>query len=127
MTLIFVFGSNTAGRHGRGAAYTARIHHGAINGIGEGIQGRSYGIPTKDHHLKTLTLNVIRLYVDNFIIYSNIHQELGFKVTRVGCGYAGYGDMDMAPMFEEANPNNVFFDSKWKKYLGDKYEYWGSY
>ena len=45
---IFVFGSNLAGRHGAGAALAALKDHGAIYGCGEGIQGQSYAIPTKD-------------------------------------------------------------------------------
>ena len=45
---IFVFGSNLAGRHGKGAALHARQHHGAIYGQGAGLQGDSYGNPTKD-------------------------------------------------------------------------------
>mgnify|MGYP006877977877 FL=1 len=45
---IFVFGSNTQGRHGKGAALTARNKFGAIYGQAEGLQGQSYAIITKD-------------------------------------------------------------------------------
>lgn len=45
---IFVFGSNLAGRHGKGAALVAMKKYGAISGKGYGIQGQSFGIPTKD-------------------------------------------------------------------------------
>ena len=45
---IFVFGSNPEGRHGAGAAKVAREQFGAKYGIGEGLQGNSYAIPTKD-------------------------------------------------------------------------------
>jgi hypothetical protein len=45
---IFVFGSNPEGRHGAGAAKIAKEQFGAIYGQGEGIQGNSYAIPTKD-------------------------------------------------------------------------------
>ena len=38
---IFVFGSNEAGIHGKGAALLAK-KWGASNGIGEGIQGQTY-------------------------------------------------------------------------------------
>ena len=44
---VFVFGSNLAGRHGRGAARAAVREHGAIYGQGEGLQGNSYAIPTR--------------------------------------------------------------------------------
>lgn len=46
---VFVFGSNLAGRHGKGAALDAYRYHGAIRGQGVGWQGRSYAIPTKGH------------------------------------------------------------------------------
>ena len=45
---IFVFGSNTQGRHSAGAAKTARDKFGAIYGQAEGLQGQSYAIITKD-------------------------------------------------------------------------------
>ena len=48
---VFVFGSNLAGRHGRGAALWARQHRGAIYGQGVGRQGNAYAIPTKDDRL----------------------------------------------------------------------------
>ena len=57
---IFVFGSNLAGRHGKGAALYAKKHHGAIYGQGYGLQGRSFAIPTKDYNLKTLPLWCIK-------------------------------------------------------------------
>jgi hypothetical protein len=44
---VFVFGSNLAGRHGKGAALWARQHRGAIYGQGIGLQGNSYAIPSK--------------------------------------------------------------------------------
>jgi len=54
--IVFVFGSNLAGRHGRGAALYALKHYGAVYGEGIGLQGNSYAIPTKDRHLNVLTL-----------------------------------------------------------------------
>jgi hypothetical protein len=51
ITEIFVFGSNLAGRHGKGSALEALKKHGAIYGQGVGPQGASYAIPTKDHTL----------------------------------------------------------------------------
>lgn len=38
---VFVFGSNLAGRHGKGAALWARQHRGAVYGQGIGLQGNS--------------------------------------------------------------------------------------
>ena len=58
--MIFVFGSNQAGRHGKGAALYARQNHGVVYGVGEGITGNSYAIPTKDYNLRTRPLDSIR-------------------------------------------------------------------
>ena len=44
---IFVFGSNLAGRHGKGAALDAKNKYGAIYGVGFGRTGNSYAIPQK--------------------------------------------------------------------------------
>jgi hypothetical protein len=67
---VFVFGSNLAGRHGKGAALCALREHGAIYGLGVGKQGNSYAIPTKDQLIKTLSLSSINLYVKQFLEYA---------------------------------------------------------
>jgi len=102
---VFVFGSNLAGRHGKGAAKFARDHHGAIPGRGAGRQGASYAIPTKDAHLKPLPLREIELHVALFIIYAREHPDLDFQVTAIGTGLAGYRHEQIAPMFADAPPN----------------------
>lgn len=103
---IFVFGSNRAGRHGKGAALYARQHHGARYGQGEGLQGRSYGIPTKDEQLRKLPLAEIAQHVQRFKGFAGEHPELRFALTAVGTGLAGYSAKDIAPMFADA-PMNV--------------------
>lgn len=110
---IFVFGSNLAGRHGKGAALHALKHHGALYGCGRGIQGNSYGIPTKDLYIRTLPLDTIRLNVDEFIQFAKEHPEAIFNVTRIGCGLAGYKDQDIAPMFKDA-PTNCNLPEGWR-------------
>ena len=45
---IFVFGSNPKGIHGAGAAKVAMEQFGAKYGVGEGLTGNSYALPTKD-------------------------------------------------------------------------------
>ena len=45
---VFVFGSNPEGKHGLGAAKTAREQFGAQYGVGEGMTGNAYALPTKD-------------------------------------------------------------------------------
>lgn len=105
---IFVFGSNEAGRHGKGAALYARQHYGAIYGQGEGLQGDSYGIPTKDAKLRTLPLSSIRTSVDRFYDFADGNLDLIFNITPVGCGLAGWKRADIRPMFDPPLPNFRF-------------------
>lgn len=112
MPEIFVFGSNLAGRHGAGAAVTARIHYGARYGEGIGRTGNAYAIPTKGRELDTLPLPTIRAFVLDFLRYAKEHPELDFRVTRIGCGLAGYKDADIAPMFSGC-PANCRLPPEW--------------
>lgn len=114
MTEIFVFGSNLAGRHGAGAAKHAHEHHGALYFCGWGIQGNSYGIPTKDLRIKTLPLNIIQLHVEEFISFAKDHPTWTFNVTRIGCGLAGYKEEQIAPMFKGA-PTNCKLPEGWRE------------
>ena len=91
---IFVFGSNLAGRHAGGAACIATDKFGAEWGVGVGRTGQTYAIPTMQGGVDT-----IRPYVDDFIEYATQHPELNFLVTRIGCGIAGFRDVDIAPLF----------------------------
>lgn len=108
---IFVFGSNLAGRHGKGAAKHALEHYGANYGQGVGLQGRSYGIPTKDAQLRTLPLAQIHWYIRQFLDFAK-DSRLEFFITRIGCGLAGYNDVDIAPMFKDA-PANCTLPIEW--------------
>lgn len=105
MSSVFVFGSNLAGRHGKGAALHARLNHGAIPGRGEGLQGHSYAIPTKDRSLIPLPLDVIARHVRTFLLFAEAHPEMTFEVTAIGCGHAGYKPPQIAPMFAGAGRN----------------------
>ena len=118
MTTIFVFGSNLAGRHGKGAALHARKHFGAIYGKGIGRQGQSYAIPTKDINLQTLPLTAVAGYINDFINYAINNPDLKFEVTRVGCGLAGYTDQQIAPLFRSA-PSNCKMPEGWRKRFFD--------
>ena len=112
----FVFGSNMAGRHGKGAALAAKRIYGAQQGVGEGPTGRAYALPTKDVHLKPLSLAFIRMHVDAFKTYAMMNRGKKFFVTRVGCGLAGYDDSQISPMFK-GSPPNCRFHINWKLYL----------
>lgn len=111
---IFVFGSNLAGRHGRGAALFARRFHGAIYGQGVGMQGNSYAIPTKDCLIRPASLDVIERYVNDFIQFAKDNPELQFFVTKIGCGLAGYTEEQIAPMFKDV-PGNCELPPGWRK------------
>lgn len=94
---IFVFGSNLAGHHMGGAARTAMQRFGAEWGKGEGMQGRSYAIPTMQGGVET-----IRPYVDRFLDLAEEWDQNTFLVTRIGCGIAGFTTEDIAPLFDRA-------------------------
>lgn len=107
MTDVFVFGSNLAGRHGKGAALYARQYCGAVYGVGIGLSpqpgplGYSYAIPTKGigNPIPTLPLSEIKVHVHNFLDFAVQHSDLTFNVTPIGCGLAGYKSTDILPLF----------------------------
>ena len=118
MREIFVFGSNLAGIHGAGAARYARENHGAIMGQGIGLQGSSYALPTKGVNISFMPLEDIGRHVAAFIQFTKIRPDLTFRVTRVGCGLAGFKDTDIAPLFRDALPlKNVRLPQGWREFL----------
>ncbi len=110
--MIFVFGSNLAGRHGKGAALAAKLDWGAEQGVGVGRTGQAYAIPTKGYSLEVLHLDIINTYVLKFIQYANEHPDEEFYVTKIGCGLAGYKESQIAPMFKNA-PKNCKLPEGW--------------
>lgn len=113
--VVFVFGSNLAGRHGKGAAWDARVNWGAEYGVGKGRTGYSYAIPTKDKNIKTLPLDRIRVYVQNFIEYAIKNPNIMFYVTAFGSGLAGYSVKQMLDLFGDITelPYNIVFTKEW--------------
>ena len=101
---IFVFGSNLQGMHGGGAARVAHRKFGAEWGVGVGLTGQTYAIPTMQGGVET-----IAPYVNEFIEFASNHKELKFYVTRIGCGIAGFRDEEIAPLFRNAlgEPNII--------------------
>lgn len=97
---VFVYGANTAGIHGAGAAKAA-MRWGAQYGK-YGYSGQTYGIPTKDSKIQTLSLDKIKTYVDEFLIFAIDNPDLVFFVTPIGTGLAGYESEDIAPLFSRA-------------------------
>lgn len=126
---VLVFGSNEAGIHGGGAAKTAYEKHGARWGFSYGHCGDSFAIPTKDQDIQTLPLERIKQYVQGFLAYAAGHPKLTFKVTRIGCGLAGFKDRQIYTMFLNAPPN-CHFDEAWRplfeQWQGER-TYWGTF
>ena len=91
---VFVFGSNEQGLHYGGAAKAALENFGAIMGQGEGLQGKSYAIPSMSG------IGVMGEYVKEFCEFAKAHPEKRFLVTEIGCGIAGYSVDEVAPLFE---------------------------
>ena len=104
---VFVFGSNYAGQHGKGAALTALRKFGARSGQGMGLMGQSYGISTKGWRMDVLPLPKIGVQVERFLRFAHAHPELKFLVTEIGCGLAGYRPRHIAPLFGSDIPENV--------------------
>ena len=112
---IFVFGSNANGYHGGGGAAVAMHNFGAVWGQGEGLQGKSYAIPTMEG------LEKLKEAVDRFTGFADQHQELRFLVTMIGCGSAGYSPREIAPLFQGCiYLENVALPSGFWKALGLK-------
>lgn len=96
---IFVFGSNSAGFHGGGAARLAFNNFGASWGQGSGLQGQSYAIDTMNSFEK-MSGEVAR-----FLTFAKDNSEDTFLVTEIGCGIAGYSPEDVAPLFIGSSSN----------------------
>jgi hypothetical protein len=123
---IFVFGSNPEGRHGAGAAKYAKDNFGAIYGQGEGLQGQSYALPTKDLRIKTnnslrsisaedITNNIKKLYE---VAKENPTKE--FLVSDYSeSNLNGYTGQEMADMFTAAGPipSNIVFNENFDKLI----------
>jgi hypothetical protein len=134
--MVFVFGSNTAGIHGSGAAKYAYKNKGARWGSSYGHIGDSFAVPTKGHFISsggshmvgnTLSLPIINRYVQGFLAYAETHSELTFQVTCLGCGLAGLRHENVAPMFRGWEHTGMFFDEAWQPYLQNNAKFWGTF
>ena len=94
---IFVFGSNIRGFHGGGAARIANKKFGAEWGVGEGLTGKCYALPTMEGGV-----DYIAGKVQNFLVCAKTHPELKFYVTKIACGIAGFTVAEIGPLFSDA-------------------------
>ena len=122
---IFVFGANKSGIMGAGAAKIAFQRFGAKWGVGVGITGKCYAIPTKDYGIRrTLTIDEIKPYVNDFIKYAKDNESLIFLVTEIGCGLANYKPHQIAPLFINAiEIENIYLPLRfWEILLNEKFD-----
>jgi hypothetical protein len=113
---IFVFGSNTAGVHGAGAALQARKQFGAVLGVGEGMTGQTYAFPTLTANLKQVTFGDLIKSRERFYAVARENPDLSFLLTKVGCGLAGFPEALMRGIFldDAERPCNVVLPEDWR-------------
>lgn len=87
-------------KHAGGAAKLAHEKFGAQWGIGVGLQGNSYAIPTMDGWFR------LEFYAKQFLFFAQLNPEFTFLLTPIGTGIAGYTYEDIEPLFKDL-PNNV--------------------
>ncbi len=107
---VFVFGANTAGHHGAGAALIAKLHFGAKQLYGEGLYGNSYALPTLDWNGGQLTKRShgeLMRSITKFYRCALMYPKLTFLLTKVGCGLAGYDESYMKQFFRDTPPNVI--------------------
>lgn len=114
---IYVFGSNTQGRHGKGSALVAKIQFGAIYGQASGIQNQSYAIITKDistYPYKQISKHSIISQIEVLYEYARVNKDKEFLIAYRGAGLNlnGYSPREMADMFTRKDiPENIIFES----------------
>lgn len=66
-----------------------------------------------------MSVEEIKVYVDEFIIFAKENPDKIFMVTEIGCGLAGHKHKNIAPLFQEAvNLENVHLPAKfWHKLI----------
>jgi len=117
---VFVFGSNTQGRHGKGAALIAKRFFGAKYGQAKGIQGQSYAIVTKDissYPYKSMSKDYIINEIKHLYQFAVIHPYKEFYIAYKGNGINlnGYSSIEMAEMFSfYPIPINIIFEETFK-------------
>lgn len=111
---IFVFGSNLAGRHGKGAALYAKNNYRAKVGVGEGPTGFSYAIPTKGVNLEELPFSDIDAAIVRFLKYASKNLDDTFLLTPIGTGLAGHSKRDVWNVLQrEGLTPNIYLTSTW--------------
>lgn len=120
---IFVFGANTQGRHGKGAALIAKTKFGAIYGQPQGMQGKSYAIVTKDltktRHpsvtVESILTQIAKLYS---VAHFNPLKDFFVAYSADGTNLNGFTNIQMALMFaKHIIPENIVFEVKFAQLI----------
>lgn len=120
---IFVFGSNTEGRHGAGAAKFARENAGAIYGRASGLQGNSYAIITKDLRKRihpSISKEQIIEQIKTLYAVALENPNLEYLIAYSGSGknLNAYTPFEMAEMFNQPPiPANIIFEETFNNLL----------
>ena len=127
---VFVFGSNTEGRHGKGAAKTAVDNFGAKYGQAEGPQGQSYAIVTKnlkegdrsnnlDSKSEYNALDYIDKQIGDFIAYATKNPNKKFYVTKLGTMLAGWTTKEIGEIWNNQGiiPNNIILPKEFEDFV----------
>lgn len=134
---VFVFGANTVGGHGGGAAGLAQFgdtksnydappigtkgkwsEYGVVDRLMEGTEGKSFGLVTKSaaivkgklyiHGKRSVDFARISKSLDALVKVANEHHELKFLVTEFGTRMAGFTAEEMKSILaSKVLPDNV--------------------
>lgn len=130
---IFVFGSNPEGRHGAGSAKIAKDKFGAQYGVGRGLTGQCWALPTKNltaNYFEKSTGITYQKYGERSIsreqIQDNIKDLYDYaeqnttKIFFIAYNYNdinlnGYSGDEMFEMFSfHKIPSNIIFHESFK-------------
>lgn len=121
---IFVFGSNTQGRHGKGTALIARQKFGAKYGQSSGLQGKSWAMITTDltkYERPSVPKKKVIEEIGKLYEFASENPELEFLVAYTGTNtknLSGFTNQEFANMFSHYTiPNNIIFEEEFSKLL----------
>lgn len=120
---IFVCGTNTEGRHGKGAALWARLNAGLKFGHADGLCGQTYAIVTKNLRAvsqPSISTKEIKRQIVGLYKFALDHPKLEFLIAYLGVGknLNGYTPRQMAKLFNTLLiPSNIVFEEEFYKLI----------
>ena len=109
---IIVVGTNLAGAHGGGAAAQAHRDFGLEWGVGQGLSGQTYALPTLGRKLEKRNDEQLTMSIRKLWKCARENPGKIFLLTKVGCGIAGYDEEYIADKFKGA-PDNIIKPEGW--------------